>query len=186
MTVLPDILSQKWLNNFLCPFRIENMIREANEEDCISLAGLSLDVWFNTYALDGINTAYSKYAISTFTEQNFIKMIRDSKYRILVNTEEIYLRGYALINLESFYAVAENGFEIDKLYVHGPFQGKGIGKGLLSEVERRYGEQFWLHTWVHNKSIGFYKKYGFKEIGRYVFMLGEEKIQNCVLCYSRT
>lgn len=68
------------------------MIREANEKDCINLAGLSLDVWFNTYALDGINTTYSKYAISTFTEQNFIKIIHDSKYRLLVNTEDIYLR----------------------------------------------------------------------------------------------
>lgn len=170
----------------LCTLRNENMIREANEEDCINLAGLSLDVWFNTYALDGINTAYSKYAISTFTRQNFIKIIHDSKYRLLVNTEEIYLRGYALINLESFYEGVENGFEINKLYVHSPFQGKGIGKDLLSEVRKRYGEQFWLHTWVHNKSIGFYKKYGFKDIGKYVFMLGEEKIENRVLCYSST
>ena len=59
-------------------------------------------------------------------------------------------------------------------------------KNLLSEIRKGYGEKFWLHTWVHNKSIGFYKKYGFQDIGSYLFTLGEEKIENRVLRYSST
>jgi len=162
------------------------MIRIATKEDCASLAGLSLDVWFNTYALDGINTTNSQYAISNFTEQNFLRIINAPKYRLLVCTQENYLRGYALVNLESFYDGVKNGFEIDKLYVHGPFQRKGIGKDLLSEVRKQYGGDFWLYSWVHNKSIAFYEKYGFKDIGRYDFQLGEEEIENRVLCYAST
>jgi len=145
---------------------------------------LSLEVWFNTYALDGIQTPFSKYAISTFTEQNFNQLLNDSKYRLLVSAEDIYIRGYVLVNMESIYESGQNGFEIDKLYVHTPFQGKGIGKSLLSEVRRRYGEKFWLHTWVHNKSIEFYKKYGFRDVGRYAFRFGDEEIDNRALCYS--
>ena len=162
------------------------MIREAKEKDCINLAGLSLSVWFNTYAQDGIQTVNSRYAISTFTEQAFVGFLNDSKYKLLVDVEGVYIRGYVLVNFESFYESRENGFEIDKLYVHGPFQGRGYGKKLLAEIGRKFGEKFWLHTWAHNKSIDFYKNYGFRDIGKYDFMLGSELIENRVLSYTNT
>ncbi len=47
------------------------MIREAVEEDCINLAVLSLQVWLDTYAIEGIRIEYSKYVISNFTEACF-------------------------------------------------------------------------------------------------------------------
>lgn len=162
------------------------MIREAEEKDCINLAGLSLEVWFSTYALDGIHTSNSRHAISTFTEKNFSKLLIDSKYRLLVYIEETYIRGFVLLNLESFYKSKKNGFEIDKLYVHSPFQGKGVGKSLLTEVRKKYGENFWLYSWVRNKSIEFYKRYGFQDIGKYEFKLGDELIENRVLKYANT
>jgi ribosomal protein S18 acetylase RimI-like enzyme len=143
------------------------MIREAIESDCINLAALSLEVWLQTYCVDGIRTENSKYALSTFTEEHFRKLIIDPKYKLLVFIEGIYLRGYALINLESRFESEENGFEIEKLYVQGFFRGQGIGQNLLSEIINRYGNRFWLYTWVRNKSIEFYKKFGFKDIGQY-------------------
>jgi hypothetical protein len=76
------------------------MIREAIESDCINLAALSLEVWLQTYSVDGIRTENSKYALFTFTEEHFKKLIIDPKYKLLVFIEGIYLRGYALINLE--------------------------------------------------------------------------------------
>ena len=161
------------------------MIREANESDCINLAALSLEVWLQTYSIDGIRTENSKYALSTFTEEHFKKFLTDSKYKLLVFTQGIYLRGYALINLESRFKNEENGFEIEKLYVQGAFQGQGIGRNLLSEIITRYGNRFWLYTWVRNKSIEFYKKFGFKDIGQYDFKFGNDMIENRVFAYGR-
>ena len=43
------------------------MIREAKQEDCISLTALSLQVWFETYAIDGINTEVAAYGLSLFS-----------------------------------------------------------------------------------------------------------------------
>ncbi len=162
------------------------MIRVANESDCINLAALSLEVWLQTYSIDGIRTENSKYALSTFTEEHFKKLLLDPKYKSLVFTEGIYLRGYALINCESRFKSEENGFEIEKLYVQGPFQGRGIGQNLLSEIITRYGNRFWLYTWVRNKSIEFYKKFGFKDIGQYNFKFGNDTIENRVFVYDRT
>jgi len=161
------------------------MIKEANESDCINLAALSLEVWLTTYSIDGIRTENSQYALSTFTEKYFRKLLCDPKYKLLVFIENIYLRGYALINLESQFESKENGFEIEKLYVQGPFQSQGIGLKLLAEIKARYGSRFWLYTWVRNKSIGFYKKYGFMDIGHYNLKLGNDIIENRVLVYGR-
>ncbi len=161
------------------------MIRPAKKQDCINLAALSLDVWLKTYAIDGIRAESSQYALSGFTKDYFEDVLKDSKSRLLVFVDNIYLRGYALVNLESVFETPENGFEIETLYVHGPFQGKGVGKALLMEIMARYGKRFWLYTWVHNKSIAFYNKLGFKDIGSYEFKLGDETIENRVLGYGR-
>jgi diamine N-acetyltransferase len=162
------------------------MIREAKESDCINLAALSLEVWLTIYSIDGIRAEISKYALSTFTEDYFKALLNDPKYQLLVSIDEDYLRGFALLNLESQFEEAENGFEIQKLYVHGPFRGKGIGQNLLSEIIARHGNKFWLYTWVRNKSIEFYKKFGFVDIGQYNFKFGNHIIENRVFAYGRT
>ena len=162
------------------------MIREANKSDCINLAALSLEVWLQTYSIDGIRTENSKYALSTFTEEHFEKLLYEPKYKLLVFVEGIYLRGYTLINLDSQFKSEENGFEIEKLYVQGSFQGQGIGQSLLSEIKIRYGSSFWLYTWIRNKSINFYKKFGFRDIGQYNFKFGNDIIENRVLVYGLT
>ena len=160
------------------------MIREANKSDAINLVALSLAVWFKTYCLDGITNENSKYALSMFTEQYFHHLLSNKNYRTLVFIDGIYLRGYVLINLGSQFKTDDVGFEIEKLYVHSEYQGKGIGKKLLNEVEAKIGSKFWLYSWVRNQSIGFYEHLGFRDIGQYNFMLGNETIENRVLAYK--
>ncbi len=160
------------------------MIREAIASDCINLAALSLEVWLQTYSGDGIRTETSKYALSTFTEEHFKKVVIEPQRKLLVFTEDIYLRGYALINLDSRFKGEDHGFEIEKLYVQGSCQGQGIGKKLLSEAITRYGNRFWLYTWVHNESIKFYKNLGCKDIGQYDFKFGNDTIENLVFVYE--
>ena len=55
-------------------------------------------------------------------------MLHEQKYRLLVYIDGIYLRGYTFLNLESQFESEEHSFEIEKLYVHRHFQGKGIGQ----------------------------------------------------------
>jgi ribosomal protein S18 acetylase RimI-like enzyme len=160
------------------------VIRDATKPDCINLTALSLEVWLQTYCIDGITSENSKYALSMFTEEYFESLLKDQKYRVLVYVEDTYLRGYALINLDSQYRDRDVGFEIEKLYVHCAYQGKNIGKKLLKEIENKLGNKFWLYTWVRNKSIGFYLHQGFTDIGQYNFKLGNDVIENRVLAYG--
>jgi ribosomal protein S18 acetylase RimI-like enzyme len=160
------------------------MIREANQDDCNNLAALSLKVWLQTYAIDGIQTVLSKHALSTFTEYYFASRLNQENCRLIVDIDGNYLRGYALVNLTSNFETIKNGFEIERLYVDSHFQGRGTGRRLLSDIVTRYGASFWLYTWTRNQSIGFYINFGFKEIGRYNFKFGEEFIENHVLGFN--
>jgi hypothetical protein len=88
------------------------VIREATKLDCINLTALSLEVWIQTYCIDGITRENSKYALSMFTEEYFEGLFNNQKYSVLVYVEDTYPRGYALINLDSRYKDRDVDIEI--------------------------------------------------------------------------
>lgn len=160
------------------------MIREAQESDAINLAALSIQVWLHTYARQGIRRELSEFVITSFTDDYFKTIINETSHRILVYTQEDHLVGYVMVNLESLWKDASNGYEIDKLYVQEHFQRKGIGRCLLLEAKKRYGQPFWLSTWSKNENgIGFYKHFGFIDIGHTYFKLDNELHENRVLMF---
>ncbi|WP_202904878.1 GNAT family N-acetyltransferase [Marinomonas sp. S3726] len=174
------------------------MIRYARKEDASNLAVLSLRVWLDTYAIEGIKANYSEYVLSQFTPAYFELLIRadspcmddkliESPYRILVFEQEGVLKGYILINLAShFDDNSQYGFEIEKLYVDTKFKGLGIGRSLIDAVKQNFGHLFWLYTWVENESNRFYTHLGFKQIGQFSFSFSEQLIENNVYHYSET
>jgi ribosomal protein S18 acetylase RimI-like enzyme len=162
------------------------MIREANKEDAINLAALSIQVWLHTYASDGIRTEISNFAIGTFTEKYFKSLMENPQYRILIFIKDSHLLGYIMINLESFWQDGSTGYEIDKLYIQEHFQRKGIGRLLIAEIAAKYGGAFWLSTWIHNENaINFYKHLGFIDIGARFFKLNNESHENRVLSFKK-
>ncbi|MFA0039962.1 GNAT family N-acetyltransferase [Vibrio sp. 10N.261.52.A1] len=156
------------------------MVREATKDDCAKLALLSIRVWLDTYAQEGIKTEYADYVLSTFTADYFLEILNNTKYRVLVSEKNEILHGYVMVNLESNYQTPESGFEVEKLYVDGLFKGKGVGKKLLKSVEDQFGRQYWLYTWVKNESNGFYEHLGFSRIGSLTFEFFGALIENNV------
>ena len=123
--------------------------------------------------------------LSTYTEQYFNELLEDPKYRVLVFEEKSHLRAFAVVDLKSVFEDESNGFRIDKLYVQEHFQGQGIGKSMLLEIQARFGDAFWLNVWVHNEqAIGFYTSFGFEDIGRTDFDLDGELHENRVLAFK--
>ncbi len=156
------------------------MVREATKDDCAKLALLSIRVWLDTYAQEGIKTEYADYVLSTFTADYFLEILNNTKYRVLVSEENEILHGYVMVNLESNYQTPESGFEVEKLYVDNLFKGKGVGKKLLKSMEDQFGRKYWLYTWVKNESNGFYEHLGFSRIGSLTFEFFGALIENNV------
>ncbi len=77
------------------------MIRNAKSEDAINLATLSIQVWLDSYATDGIRKEISQHVLTSFTESYFSELIVCQDYGILVYEEKEYLVGYILAHFNS-------------------------------------------------------------------------------------
>ncbi len=74
----------------------------------------------------------------------------------------------------------EKSVEIERIYVLKEFYGKKIGQMLYYKafgIARRKDADFlWLGVWEENqRAISFYKKNGFVEFGKHIFMLGDDE-----------
>ena len=59
------------------------MVREATKDDCAKLAVLSIRVWLDTYAQEGIKTEYADYVLSTFTADYFLEILNNTQGEIV-------------------------------------------------------------------------------------------------------
>ncbi|OLQ87900.1 hypothetical protein BIY21_16520 [Vibrio ponticus] len=161
------------------------MIRKAKPSDCLDLAALSLQVWLNTYATQGLRAKISHYALSTFTEHHFQQLLNNPDCQIWVYLREEHLVGFIAVDLASHFNLENHGYEITTLYVSEHFQHQGIGRKLIDEIKAQYGASFWLSTWVNNqKASDFYRKLGFYHVGNLSFDLDGELHENHVLAYK--
>ena len=156
------------------------MIRFATLDDCPGLAALSCSVWMDTYARDGVNRQCADYVLSTFTVDAYAALINSASHRLLIAEENECIRGFALVNFASHFEHPDHGFELERLYIHAPFQRDGFGRALLRAVCSEIGDKFWLYTWVHNEANQYYAHLGFERIGTYKFMFADSEIENNV------
>ncbi|KZW99754.1 GCN5 family acetyltransferase [Pseudoalteromonas luteoviolacea] len=156
------------------------MIRHAKKEDLASLTALALQIWLNTYTVDGMRREYADFAINHFTKDYFNNLLSLEDYEVIVYEQERAILGLAVVNKGSFFEGPENGYELEKLYVHTHFQGKGVGSALLNAIRKSFGAQFWLYTWTENASNSFYKRLGFRQTGELSFEFAGVNIVNNV------
>ncbi|AOT10263.1 GCN5 family acetyltransferase [Pseudoalteromonas luteoviolacea] len=156
------------------------MVREAQLQDTRSLAALALQVWLTTYTKDGMRDDYASFALSHFTADYFEALLMSDDYGVLVCLDDSAIIGFSVVNLVSQFQGKPYGFEVEKLYVHNNFQGRGIGKQLLDAISQRWGRKFWLYTWVENDSNHFYQRLGFKLVGELTFDFSGVVIHNNV------
>ncbi len=74
---------------------------------------------------------------------------------------------------------AERPIELNRLYSHQKFLGKGVGKALMDDClikARELGHDvMWLGVWEYNpRAQRFYEKNGFRFVGKHTFQLGSD------------
>jgi len=160
-------------------------IREAVAADAGNLAVLSIQVWLDTYALEGINDVVSDFVLTQFTTDKLRALVEQPGMDLLVAVAGDSLVGYIAVNQQAQSEQGDYGFEIDTFYIQRRYQGKGLGRRLLAEVRQRFGDRFWLTTWVYNDpAIAFYQRYGFVDKGQAWFELDGELHENRVLVFN--
>ena len=73
-----------------------------------------------------------------------------------------------------------NAVEVERIYVLKEFQGRKAGQLLFEKaltIAKEKGAAYvWLGVWEENeKAIQFYRKNGFTEFSRHIFVLGDDR-----------
>ncbi len=161
----------------------EIKIRRAEITDAERLAELSYKTFWDAFADHPENAPedmadYMKKAFSV--EQTRRELLEENSIFFIAECED-ETAGYAKVTLESIEdgISAEKPIELNRLYSHQKFLGKGVGAKLMDECFRIAKENncdvIWLGVWEFNpRAQAFYKKYGFYEVGKHIFQLGSD------------
>lgn len=161
--------------------------RPAGLADLLKLSVLFKQVYIHTYAAEGVSDEFANFITRQFSEER----LREA---IVANPDTLWVAVYK----ENLVGVAETTFnkkcplgdlvapEINKLYILEHFCGKGVGKGLLQEVEQMLkakGEKtIWLWVYLPNtRAINFYERQNYKWIGNAFFQMEKNRYENKVM-----
>lgn len=161
----------------------EIKIRRAEIKDAEMLAELSYKTFYDAFHEHPKNAPedLADYMEKAFNNETLLAELNEENSIFLVAEIENEIAGYAKITLGAIEdgISAEKPIELNRLYSHQKFLGKGIGAKLMDECFRIAEENdcdvMWLGVWEFNpRAQAFYKKYGFYEVGKHIFQLGSD------------
>ncbi len=92
------------------------------------------------------------------------------------------LAGYFKLNLAEAQTEIQDtsSIEIERIYVHRDFQGRGIGQWMIARIMEIASQKnmayVWLGVWEKNTdAIRFYKAHGFDKFGEHPYYVGKDK-----------
>ena len=117
-----------------------------------------------------------------------LRDLADPAYRFRVAREDGRVAGYAKIGP---YALGEglapeDTVQLYQLYVLPAWQGAGVSRALMDwavHAARSGGAPaIALSVWEENpRALAFYRRYGFREVGEYAFMTGNQADRDLVM-----
>lgn len=158
-------------------------IRPATLDDAKALTDLAYTTFWDAFAHHPKNAPddLNHYMRQAFSLEQTTKELGEENSVFLIAELDGEPAGYAKIithNTEEGIT-AERPIELNRLYSHQQFLGKGIGQALMDacfERARNHGHDvMWLGVWEYNpRAQRFYEKNGFRVVGSHVFQLGED------------
>ncbi|MGA1798187.1 N-acetyltransferase [Sphingomonas sp. 4RDLI-65] len=154
--------------------------------DAVPADGAELAAMAKRSFTDTFGTLYRPEDLATFLDQTFGATGLPAQLSYPVYTVRVAVDdaggivGFAKIGPVAFPGEwPETAIELHQLYVRGDQHGAGVGPALMDWViDAAHADgrtELVLSVYVDNaRAIRFYQRYGFVEIGRYVFMVGEQ------------
>lgn len=115
----------------------------------------------------------------TFGDEGLPSHLADPDYTVRVATDEGRIVGFIKLGPVAFPGTwPKHAIELHQLYVLGGWQGEGVGPALIewaiARARSARRSEIVLSVYVDNaRARRFYARYGFEEIGRYEFRVGE-------------
>lgn len=153
--------------------------------DAVPGDGTELAMMAKRSFTETFGTLYRPSDLAAFLDQAFganglPSQIGDPDFPIRVATSEDAIIGFAKLGPVGFPGEWHaDDIELYQLYVLGGWHGEGVGPALMDwviETARAMDrKRLVLSVFVENiRAQRFYARYGFKEIGRYEFRVGDQ------------
>lgn len=158
-------------------------IRRAAIEDAEMLAELSYKTFWDAFHEHPKNAPedMADYMDKAFSLEQTRRELSDANSIFLLAEINESPAGYAKVTLGATEEgiTANNPIELNRLYSHQEFLGKGVGAALMDEcfkiADENQCDVMWLGVWEFNpRAQAFYRKYGFYEVGKHIFQLGSD------------
>lgn len=169
------------------------VIRRGTVQDVGLLAEMGAETFFDAYVEQIEEELLAGFVEETFGAAQQAAEVADEAVIVLIAESTGQAVAYAL--LREWEAAPEGlppqiagrrSMELGRIYARKAWIGRGVGSALMQAcvdlaAERGF-EMMWLGVWERNdRAIGFYRKWGFEELGDQVFMLGEERQRDVVM-----
>lgn len=158
-------------------------IRPATGADAAPLTELAFTTFWDAFAGHPKNAPddLDAYIQKAFNAEQIALELADPKSVFLLAEVSGELAGYSKLVLDYIEpgVTAERPVELNRLYSHQKYLGKGVGQALMDECFTRALNEncdvMWLGVWEYNpRAQRFYEKNGFRVVGKHVFQLGTD------------
>jgi len=163
-------------------------IRYGNADDVTMLSELGAKTFYDTFAKDNTPQNISLYMKKSFSTEIQLNELSRPDVLFLIAESEDEPVGYAKLKMNSNDESVKGikVIEIERIYASQEYIGRGVGKELMkaciNEAKQKDCNSIWLGVWEKNpRAINFYKKWGFREVGTHIFMLGDDPQRDFIM-----
>lgn len=156
-------------------------IKKVTLQDIDELQKIGKKTFEETFSENNTAENMDKYLSEGFSNEKLSAELKDSDSEFYFALYENNTIGYLKLNFGKSQTELkdEKGAEIERIYVLKEFHGRKAGQLLYEKAieiaEKAGAEYVWLGVWEQNpRAISFYKKNGFTEFDRHIFVLGTE------------
>lgn len=160
----------------------EIKIIKALTNDVMQLQKIGRETFIETFSEENTEENMKKYLEEGFSAEKMQTELKNIHSEFYFAEQDKQIIGYLKINFGSSQTELKdtNALEIERIYVLKEFHGKKIGQLLyqkaLDIARQKKMKYVWLGVWEKNlRAISFYKKNGFIEFDKHIFVLGNDK-----------
>ena len=140
------------------------------------------DTFAHLYRREDLDAFLGKFTPEAWTEE-----FNDPRYRFRVAEVDGGIVGFVKLGPSALpIDTSASAIELRQLYVLKDHHGSGLAVALtdwaIAEARRRGAQELYLTVYTDNhRARRFYDRYGFEEVGRYDFMVGNQADEDIIM-----
>lgn len=157
-------------------------IKKAETNDAIQLQLIASSTFTETFATLNTEENMRKYLTDNLSIETLNKELNNKNSEFYFAVDNNNIIGYLKVNFDDAQTEKSqhNSLEIERIYVLKDYQGKRVAQQLFNKAlqiaKQKQVNYIWLGVWEENpRAIAFYKKHGFIEFDKHMFVLGNDK-----------